>query len=647
MTDPLRPDQPVHDPAAETSVTPVPTASHTVGAASATDAPLAAPAETSAAAMAEPLTPTAESIATEAVPRTPTQPVGPRSRTRWVVAGAVVTAVVIASTAIGLALTASSGRATVAGYVPADSVMYAEVRLDLPGDQRAEVAEFLSHFPGFADQAALDTKLDEVLDRLISEGTDGAQTFSTDIKPWFDGEVAMAAGPETFEMSEAAEGGDHSIVLISIKDEALARAWFDEIFATRGATTNDTYGDTTVTTFTDATSATKTVAFAIIDGKVAAAGSLEAVHAAIDTNGSSGFADQPAVQAAASALEGDHVGFGYVALADLMEAATALMDEAAPDAPAIAGLTELVPDWAAFRLRIEGDALVMDSATPDVAGAPGPDEDRTNGVAAWAPPTTIALGASNDVGATVDETIERYRAQPGAAEVLEQIEEAAGMLGGLDGILGWMGDTGVIVTATGETPGGALVSIPTDADAASRFFTTIRSFAALGGSQLGITVTDEDYAGTTITTVDLGSLDGLAGMAGALGGAEAPTPEPGSLPSDPVRIAFAASDGVVVIGTGPDVVKAVLDAGPGPSLADDGRYQAAIGRVGNEHASVSYVDLAAVRTLIEAHLDEATAEERAEYEESIQPFLAPFDTFAAAMVVGGDVDETHAVVTVK
>jgi hypothetical protein len=92
---------------------------------------------------------------------------------------------------------------------------------------------------------------------------------------------------------------------------------------------------------------------------------------------------------------------------------------------------------------------------------------------------------------------------------------------------------------------------------------------------------------------------------------------------------------------------AVLDAGPGPSLADDGRYQAAVGRVGNEHASVSYVDLAAVRTLIEAHLDEATAEERAEYEESIQPFLAPFDTFAAAMVVGGDVDETHAVVTVK
>ena len=74
---------------------------------------------------------------------------------------------------------------------PADSVAYGELRLDLPGDQRQEVGEFLSKFPGFADQAALDTKLDEVLDRLVAEGTDGKQTYTQDIKPWFDGELAL------------------------------------------------------------------------------------------------------------------------------------------------------------------------------------------------------------------------------------------------------------------------------------------------------------------------------------------------------------------------------------------------------------------------------------------------------------------------
>ena len=210
-----------------------------------------------------------------------------------------------------------------------------------------------------------------------------------------------------------------------------------------------------------------------------------------------------------------------------------------------------------------------------------------------------------------------------------------------------MGDTGVVVTAPGAMPMGGLVSIPTDAAAARQFFTTIRSFAALGGGQLGITVTDEDYDGTTVTTVDLGSLEDLAGMAGALSGGEVPTVEPGSVPSTPVKLAFAATDEVVVIGTDPAFVKAVLDAGPGPSLADDARYQAAVGRVGAQHTSVSYLDIAAVRTYIETHLDEMTAEERAEYEESIKPFLTPFDTFAAATVVGGDVNESHAVITVK
>ena len=48
---------------------------------------------------------------------------------------------------------ASSSTSTVLGYVPANTIVYGEVRLDLPGDQRRAVGEFLSKFPGFADQA--------------------------------------------------------------------------------------------------------------------------------------------------------------------------------------------------------------------------------------------------------------------------------------------------------------------------------------------------------------------------------------------------------------------------------------------------------------------------------------------------------------
>ena len=121
-------------------------------------------------------------------------------------------------------LTGSSPTSTVAGYVPADSVAYGELRLDLPGDQRQEVGEFLSKFPGFADQAALETKLDEVLDRLLSESTDGKQTYSRDIKPWFDGELAFAMGPlPPGAAANAATDAPRAVVLLSIKDEALAR----------------------------------------------------------------------------------------------------------------------------------------------------------------------------------------------------------------------------------------------------------------------------------------------------------------------------------------------------------------------------------------------------------------------------------------
>src|SRR5258708_554573 len=143
------------------------------------------------------------------------------------------TAAPIPTTARGatpLAVPGASRPAGVLGYVPADSVMYGELRLDLPGDQRQQVGQFLSKFPGFADQAALDTKLDEVLDRLVADGTESKQTFTKDIKPWFGGELAFSMGPLPSASASADApmllGSTRALVLLSVKDEALARSWF-------------------------------------------------------------------------------------------------------------------------------------------------------------------------------------------------------------------------------------------------------------------------------------------------------------------------------------------------------------------------------------------------------------------------------------
>src|SRR5258705_10001315 len=58
------------------------------------------------------------------------------SRSRWAIALGVVAVVAIA-TAYAISLfTGRAANATVLGYVPGDSIMYGEVRMDLPGDQR-------------------------------------------------------------------------------------------------------------------------------------------------------------------------------------------------------------------------------------------------------------------------------------------------------------------------------------------------------------------------------------------------------------------------------------------------------------------------------------------------------------------------------
>ncbi|MGH2475753.1 MAG: hypothetical protein ACRDIL_10845, partial [Candidatus Limnocylindrales bacterium] len=111
--------------------------------------------------------------------------------------------------------------------------------------------------------------------------------------------------------------------------------------------------------------------------------------------------------------------------------------------------------------------------------------------------------------------------------------------------------------------------------------------------------------------------------------------------------AYAATDQAVIIGSSPNFVKHSLDAGAGASLADDARFQGLVGRVGAAHTSLNFIDISAIRGMLESLLVGATPAERAEYEESVKPFLVPFDAYVAAGVLGGEIDQAHMLVTVK
>src|SRR4051794_22555379 len=145
-----------------------------------------------------------------------------RGGARWLVVGLL--AVVVAAVAAGATflLTGSSGASDVLAWTPADSVVYGDARLDLPGDQAAEVATLMQAFPGFDDQAAFPVKLSEALDELVGKASNGEYSWKTDIEPWFGGQVGGSIGSLP-KLRDA--GSARAALLLSVKDATKASAW--------------------------------------------------------------------------------------------------------------------------------------------------------------------------------------------------------------------------------------------------------------------------------------------------------------------------------------------------------------------------------------------------------------------------------------
>jgi hypothetical protein len=571
---------------------------------------------------------------------------------RWPVAIALVALVLAVSAVVGILVTGRAPNAKVLGYVPAGTVVYGEARLDLPGDQRLALASFLSKFPGFADQAAIESKLNEVMDRFVSGATNGDQAYTTDIQPWFDGELAFAVGPLP-DPSALSGGGSAAmdaaryLALVSIKNEAGVTAWFRSVATSSKVTMSDApYDGATLTMLTGENGGT--AAYAVLDGKVAVLGDVASVKAAVDTQGKGPFAAQANTKAALDATDSGHVGFVYLDLGALLDwstrASTLGGSTVTPGLDLSSGAFKgLIPTWEGLALRIEGDAVVLEAAADRPDASIGPADNRASTLTDHVPAGALVLTVNHDYGATLLGLLNAYRAEPSLKSVIDTIDQAAGVVGGTDGAVGWIGDTAIVVNQADGGIEGGLVILPTDRAVADRTFTSLRTLLALGGGQAGITVKDEPYAGTTITTLDLGDIATLAADAGI------PTDTFGAgfrLPSGHIEIAYAISDKVVVIGSGPAFVKHVLDTTPGTSIASSDRFKSLSGRVGNG-TSLAFIDVAAIRGLIESAMSFADPSGVAAYERDVKPYLAPFDALIASSSVSGDVSTSRFMITVK
>jgi hypothetical protein len=484
-------------------------------------------------------------------------------------------------------------------------------------------------FPGFEDQAAFPVKFSEALDQLVGRASDGKMSWKTDIEPWFGGQIGGSVGPIP---STADPSAARFVLLVSTKDGAKATAWVDGLVAQDASitTTKETYNGTTITVGTPSSDTFEDMpgvkpAYAAV-GPVLALGDLASVKAVIDTQGKSGLAANAQFKEASASLTGDRLGFFYVDTKAISAAAESLAGETGGESmPALpAFLDDWTTPWVAAAFRAENGAFVMDSRSPhiDAAGAPKNSESKLPGLV---PPTTVVLAEGHDVGEMLARLKALLAEDPELEDAVKQVDDALAIIGGFDAATGWMGEVGVAITRDGDTIGGGLVVTPTDAAAAEKLMNQLKAFIQLGGSQAGLSVTDEAYGGATITVIDLAGLGGLVG-AMSEGAVEAPAD---------LKIAYTVTDEVVALGYGTDFVKGVLDARTGDSLAKQERFATALAQAGTSHASLMWLDIAGIRDFVE---DMVPSDMRAEYDKDAKPYLEAFDSLISTQVPGEKID---------
>ena len=206
---------------------------------------------------------------------------------------------VIASvTLIGLV-----GVAVVAGYLvlfagagdraatlaPANTVVYANLYLQPSTGQQMNLSELIGRLPGFADEAALDEKIDQVVQNLLA--TTGID-YRAHVKPWLGDQVAVARWPTGPDPTEVA-----TVVFAAVSDPEAAQLVDRRADRRRRADfTTETYEGVEL-------QVGEGTAYALVDGMLVVGNGADPIHAVIDTSaGAESLAAQPAFTEAMDGL---------------------------------------------------------------------------------------------------------------------------------------------------------------------------------------------------------------------------------------------------------------------------------------------------------------------------------------------------------
>ncbi len=501
-------------------------------------------------------------------------------RLRWGIAGAVVLCVAMVTAAGVFVLSGAAGaKSLTAGVAPKDAVAFLEIRTDLPGDQQANLADFMSHFPGFEDRAQFGNAIDNLLNKLTGEVSPDLQ-YTSAFKPWMEGEVSIAVMSAGSFTPGTGYTPPSTVAIFALKDRAAAQTWIaGELARVGAATSSRAYAGTTLYSIGTGSEG----AYALTDQDLLL-GTLAGVEAALDTKTNGSLAGDANYQAAMNSLSGDSLARFYLdprsALADQLDASGGILGAIAgalrspgtsPGAtPAIS--TASLPAWVAGSVRAESNQMVMNLVMPRSSGAGSGNHSST--LASVLPATTVGVFEIHSIGALLAGPMAALAGQSRTADgiSLQGVQAALTLLGGTD----WAGDGVAAVTRAGSTYGGGIVLEATDASTASSKVALLTTYAALAGSSLHMTSRTEDYKGVNITVYSI----------------------PDAASGKPVDVAVAAIGNLIVAGYTDSFVKAVVDTTPGTSLASQSDYSAVMAAAGSSNEQSLYVDVPALEDQI-------------------------------------------------
>jgi hypothetical protein len=505
-----------------------------------------------------------------------------------------------------------------------------ELRPELPGDQRQHVGNFLAHFPGFADQSILDTKIDEALDRIIRAQSNGTVDYAKQVKPLIAGPLVIAA--QAADLTAASSGGPPAGFLVVATTDGKASCGL--------LTSKTTAGDTYRGFKYDMLGGSESTTACGLDGRFMLLGSVEAIKAAVDARqDGKGIDGSATFRTARERLTGDQVAYAFL---DGKRAMSSL-ETFAPSLGIDAALGAGVPDWVIAGIRVVDDAIQVEVLTPPLtspalaSGVPSDPPPAKSQFAAMLPADAFGFVEAHGMGATIQRAIAQLKADPAQKSAVDSFEEAVASLGGVQNLAAWIEDLGIAAVPVDDGLGAVVLIRGTDAAAAGSRFDQIRNLLVLASTGSDMKLTPTDHNGVSITTVDLGELGPtLEALGVPIGGLGATTR---------LSFALARNADVVIVGVGDGVVERVLDTADANAIATSDNYRRAIELAGSPNDVEAFVAIDAIAGWLEAHplpgFDVDT------YRKDTKPYLEHLAVVSASSITTDTGTRARLVLTVK